>query len=315
MQANQAGRVHPYLTYQKEFTPYKWYKPLLATLAGVGFFMVFTMVLSIFGFILASNQGYDLTQLLTGGYGTLDAYTPLGAIMSLGTVAVMLPAVALGNRVVNARPFSSVSSSRGGFDFGVFFKCFAVALVLVGLPLALLNLFSGENTGAVKFTVLGFILCTILAPLQCVAEEYVFRGQLMQMFGAWIKFPVIPILLQTVFFALSHPYNVTGVITVAVMGAVLGVCAYITNGLESGCALHIVNNMVAFYFAGFGFGGVQSEVAVVDLIIDVVLCALYLGFIIFADKKLGWFSRVKKDDLAAFNAKIAAREQARQSQA
>ena len=233
-----------------------------------------------------------------GGYDTLDAYTPLGAVLTLGGVAIMLPAVILGNRIVKARPASSISSSRGGFDFAVFFKCFAAGLALIALPLIIVNLLTSENTGAVRFTVFGFILCTVLVPLQCIAEEYFFRGQLMTMFGAWIKFPIIPIVLQTVFFAAAHPYNVIGVISVAVMGMILGVCAYITKGLEASCALHIINNMIAFYFAGFGFSGITSEVQIGDLIADIIICGLYLAFIIFADKKLGWFNRVKRDDAA-----------------
>ena len=307
MSSNQTNKVPSYLPYQKQFTPYKWYKPLLATLVGIGFFMVFSVVLMIIGDIIATNQGYDLQKLVFGGYDTLDAYTPLGAVLSLGGVAIMLPAVLLGNKIINARPVSSISSSRGGFDFAVFFKCFAAGLVLIALPMTILNLFTNENAGTVRFTVLGFILCTILVPLQCIAEEYVFRGQFMTMFGAWIKFPIIPIILQTILFAAAHPYNVIGVISVAVMGLILGICAYITNGLEASCALHIINNMIAFYFTGFGFGGITSEVQIVDLVFDVIICGLYLAFIIFADKKLGWFSKVKKDDVAIFNAKIEAK--------
>ena len=213
----------------------------------------------------------------------------------------------MGNRVVNARPFSSYSSSRGGFRLGVFAKCFGAALVLVALPLVLISVFTDQNSGIVRFSVLGFIMCTVLAPLQCAAEEYIFRGHIMQMFGAWIKFPVIPILLQTFFFAAAHPYNLTGVISVGLMGVFLGVCAYVTNGLEASCALHITNNLSAFYLTGFGFGSVKTEVDVIELVIVAVVCCLYLAFIIFADKKLGWFNGKKSDGVAEFNAKIAAK--------
>ncbi len=313
MSSNQTTKVPAYLPYQKQFTPYKWYKPLLATLVALGFFLVFSTVLTVIGGIIAQNQGYDLQKLLMGGYDTLDAYTPLGAILTLGGVAIMLPAVFLGNKIINARPVSSVSSSRGGFDFAVFFKCFAAGLVIIALPMTIITLLTTQNTGAIRFTVFGFILCTILVPLQCIAEEYVFRGQLMTMFGAWIKFPIIPILLQTILFAAAHPYNIIGVISVALMGVVLGICAYITNGLEASCALHIINNMMAFYFTGFGFEGLTSNVQIGDLISDIIICGLYLAFIIFADKKLGWFNRIKRDDAAIFNAKIEAKQQAKQA--
>lgn len=313
MSSNQTTKAPAYLPYQKQFTPYKWYKPLLASLVAFGFFLVFSTVLTVIGGIIAQNQGYDLQKLLMGGYDTLDAYTPLGAVLTLGGVAIMLPAVFLGNKIINARPVSSVSSSRGGFDFAVFFKCFAAGLVIIALPMTIITLLTTQNTGAIRFTVFGFILCTILVPLQCIAEEYVFRGQLMTMFGAWIKFPIIPILLQTILFAAAHPYNIIGVISVALMGVVLGICAYITNGLEASCALHIINNMMAFYFTGFGFEGLTSNVQIGDLISDIIICGLYLAFIIFADKKLGWFNRIKRDDAAIFNAKIAAKQQAKQA--
>jgi membrane protease YdiL (CAAX protease family) len=308
---NQTTKVPAYLPYQKKFTPYKWYKPLLAMLVAFGFFLVFSIVLSTIGEIIATIQGYDLQKLIFGGYDTLDAYTPLGAILSLGGIAVMLPAVFLGNKIINARPFSSISSSRGGFDFAVFFKCFAAGLMLIALPMTVIGLLTSKQTGEIRFTVLGFILCTVLVPLQCIAEEYVFRGQFMTMFGAWIKFPIIPILLQTIIFAAAHPYNIIGVISVAMMGVALSICACITKGLEASCALHIINNMVAFYFTGFGFEGVTADVQIGDLIISSVIFGLYIAFIIFANKKLGWFNRVKKDDAAEFNAKIAAKQQAK----
>ncbi len=294
-----------YLTYPKQFTPYKWYKPLLVALLALCFYLLFSIVLSVIAGVLAYNQGYDLQKMLNGGYDTLDAYSPLGAVLSLGSVALILPALRIGNRIVNARPFSSYSSSRGGFNKSVFFKCFCAALVLVGLPLTLLSLFLEPHTGHVKFTTLGFILCTVLLPLQCAAEEYMCRGFLMQMFGSWIKFPVIPILLQTAVFAALHPYNLIGVISVAVMGAILGVCAVITRGLESSCALHIVNNMTAFYLAGFGFGGVRTEVQPVDLLTTGGFCCLYLLFIIFADRRFGWFDHIQTNEVTTFNERIA----------
>lgn len=307
MPTNQTPQTHNYLSFQKQFSPYKWYKPLLVTLATLGFFFVMMLVLTIFGTLLAANQGYEPDKLFTSGYDNLNTYSPLGALLSLGGIAIGIPALALGNRVVNARPFSSYSSSRGGFRFGVFAKCFGAALVLVALPLVLISVFTDQNSGIVRFSVLGFIMCTVLAPLQCAAEEYIFRGHIMQMFGAWIKFPVIPILLQTFFFAAAHPYNVTGVISVGLMGVFLGVCAYVTNGLEASCALHITNNLSAFYLTGFGFGSVKTEVDVIELVIVAVVCCLYLAFIIFADKKLGWFNGKKSDGVAEFNAKIAAK--------
>ena len=314
MGSKNNSNVRDYLSYPKQFLPYKWFKPLLVTLLGGAFFFVFTVVLSIIGFVLVVSQGYSPQSFmasLTGGYDGFDAYSPVGAIMSLGSIALFLPSLMIGNRLINSRPFSSYSSSRGGFNFVEFFKCMVVALIVLGLPIIIASLIYDEKTGVNKFTVFGFIICTILGPLQCVAEEYVFRGHLMQMFGSWIKFPVIPVILQTICFAIMHPYNIVGVISIVIFGLILGFCAYFTKGLEASSALHIVNNMVAFYLTGFGIGGISKDVEIAPTILVAVCALIYLAFMIFASKKLGWFSKVKKDDVAEFNAKIEARRQAK----
>lgn len=105
-----------------------------------------------------------------------------------------------------------------------------------------------------------------------------------------------------------HPYNWVGVANVFTVGIILGLCAYFTKGLESCCALHIVNNMTTFYLAGFGIGAVKTEQGILDWIVPSCLGLQFLGFVMIASKKLGWFSKVKKDDVALFNAKIEARK-------
>ena len=41
---------------------------------------------------------------------------------------------------------------------------------------------------------------------------------------------------------------------ILVTEAVGGLAAWLTGGLESSCAMHIVNNMAAFYLTGLGYG-------------------------------------------------------------
>ena len=299
------------MSYPKQFTSYKWFKPLLTVLLTSVFTVIFASVFIALGGIIGATQGFNVMDMLGGGYNKLDAYSVHGAIISLGNVVAALPALMLANRIVNSRSFSSYSSSRGGFDFGLFFKLFVGALVCFGIPLTVTTLLTEEYTGNIRFTVFGLILCIILVPLQCCAEEYIFRGLAMQTFGSWIKIPVIPIILQTVLFALVHPYNILGVVGVAILGIGLGVCVYLTYGLEASCAGHIVNNLAAFLFSGFGFGAIQSDVSVASLIAGALCMALYICFIVFAKKKLGWFDKVRRDDAAEFNAKYAERQKAK----
>lgn len=310
--------IHAYATYPRQFSPYKWYKPLLVGLIGIVMYFIASSILALCGYAINIMKGMGteaLSGMMSGGYDTMNTYTAAGAIISLGSIAVIIPVLMLANRIINSRPFSSYSSSRGGFDFKIFFKCLLAAVVLVGVPLSIQALFFDQHSGIVQFTVVGFILCTILVPLQCVAEEYFTRGYLLQTFGSWFKIPVLAIILQAVIFAALHPYNIIGVISTLISGLTFGFCVYITNGIEASSAMHIVNNMLAFYFAGFGLGAIHTNVDIPSFIMDIFVCVLYLAFIIFADKKLGWFNHKKKDDVSEFNAKIEAKRAAKATKA
>lgn len=309
MNTKSNANIPDYTSYPKQFVPYKWYKPLLTLLIGLVIWLLIGSPLTFLtpGALEAIKNGTSVADAVRGGYDTLDTYSPLAALATFGGIAMFFPTILIANRIINARPFSSYSSARGGFSWAAFFKSLGVSAVLYVLPLTLFTLLTEPNTGNIRFTVIGFIFCTVLCPLQCVGEEYLHRGYLMQTFGSWIKFPVIAIILQSVVFAAMHPYNWVGIASVFTMGIILGLCAYFTKGLEASCALHIANNMTTFYLAGFGIGAVHTEQSIAEWIIPSCLGLLFLGFMIFASKKLGWFSKVKKDDVALFNAKIEAR--------
>ncbi|MBQ3426837.1 MAG: CPBP family intramembrane metalloprotease [Clostridia bacterium] len=300
--------IPEYTSYPKQFAPYKWYKPLLEIILATAAIFIVGLIIGCAAIGAARGSGVDIKGIFSGGYDDLNIYSTLGAIVTLAPVAMMLPGTFIGIRLVNSRPFSSISSSRGGFDFKLFFKCIVPALILVGIPCIIYTVMTCPRTDAIKFTVPGFILCTILAPMQCVGEEYTMRGLLMQTFGSWIKIPLVAMLMQAIVFMLIHPYNVTGMISVGITGLILGFIAYRTHGLEAGSALHIVNNMISFYFLGFGFESTGTEVSFADMAVSVGVCALYLVFIIYADKKLGWFDNIIKDDVSGFNAKYEERK-------
>ncbi len=84
----QQNSVPSYLRFPTMFPKYKWFKPLLVALTGFGFYLVFSIALMVIGGVIAANQGYDFQKLLTGGYDTMDSYSPLGALMSLGSIAL-----------------------------------------------------------------------------------------------------------------------------------------------------------------------------------------------------------------------------------
>ena len=287
---NERVVVPDYIVYPTKFKTYKWWKPILvAILTGV-FYLMGSIVNTIIVFAIELITGTHKSVFadLMRGYDGFTVYTAPGAIAALGGVVWMLVALILAVNIVKDRPFSSYSSSSGqGWNWWIFIKCFVIALVVCGLPIAANNILIDGKVGPQQFTLAGLILLTILGPLQCVAEEYIFRGLFMQTFGSWFKVPIIAIVLQTMIFASAHPYNFVGVIEIWVAGIGLGIIAWLVKGLEGSCAFHIVNNMTIFYLTGFGFGEIKTQVEFRDLFLTFACYVVYILILNQMEKKHG----------------------------
>ena len=291
-----------YTGYPRQFASWRWFKPVLVLVLFAVFYIVFSTIATLAGGFAAGDLSEYLTSLL-GGYDTFDVYTAAGALGVLGSVAVMLPALALAGLIVRDRPWSSYSSSRGGWRWPVFGVCLLVALVIYALPSVVTSLPEGPS-GPVAFTLGGFILVTILGPLQCAAEEYCFRGLVMQSLGSWFRLPLLAVALQAAAFAALHPYNVYGVITILFTGLAFGLAAWLTGGLEASCAMHIVNNMAAFYLTGLGYGEVGSEISVPGMLFSIAVDAAALIVLLILKRKTKLFDRVQRDDITPFNERV-----------
>ena len=270
------------------------------------FVLIFTLILiAIGGAAAGADAGF--LAMLKGGYDTFDAYTGPGALVTLGNVAALLLSLFLATCIVKDRPFSSYGSARGGWRMNVFWKCFAAALIVCAIPILVQVFLKHPSPQAVRFTVVGFLLCTILGPIQCVAEEYIFRGLFFQTVGSWFKSLIIALLVSAALFGSSHPYNIYGVAEVTLFGLFMCIMAVLCKGLEASSAVHIVNNMTLFYLGGFGYETVSKDSDLESLLTSAAINTVYLLVLFFVGKKRGWFEQTKKDDVTPFNAKYDAK--------
>lgn len=292
---------HEYPTYPRRFISYRWFKPLLAGLLFAVLYLGSNVAIVLLG---ALNQGgLESVMKIAGSYDTMDVSSGPGILLNLGSLAVAIPLLALTALIVRDRPFSSYSSARGGWDWSIFGRMMLLALLVCGVPnLVWILLDHGPLNN--QFTIATFLLLTVMGPLQCIAEEYMFRGLLMQTFGGWFRIPVIAVVLQALIFMSMHPYNLTGKLTILATGCMMGLMAWISRGIEASSAIHIVNNMVAFYADGLGLGAIGSEVSSLDLVVTLIIDAVYVAVLLVLRKK-GFFDRIKRDDAAEFNAKVA----------
>ncbi|MCR5095552.1 MAG: hypothetical protein K6A70_02290 [Erysipelotrichaceae bacterium] len=166
-------KEHDFATYPRRFKAYRWYKPLLSVLLIVVFMFVFTILIDLLTKILFN------TSISNSGYDDMDFFSTAGAFNNGLKAASFIPAVLLAALIVRDRPLSSYFSSIGGWRWKVFFKTFVSGFVIVGLPSVLCFLLRGR-TGEASFTLASFMLLLVLAPLQGVAEELLYRGFFMQ---------------------------------------------------------------------------------------------------------------------------------------
>lgn len=285
-----------YCTYPRSFHSYRWYKPLLTLLLSavltIAVIIAVMVPMYLFGFTGGS---------FAESYDDLDVYTAPGVIFSLGLIALYLPILWASAKLRRDRPFSSYSSVRGGWDFRLFFRCLGLAALTVALLNVALVLLSGEPTLGVRFTLPGLALCLVMGPLQCIAEEYFFRGILMQTLGAWVRIPALAVALSAAIFASQHPYDAVGVAVIFLSGLFFGAMAQLTGGLEASSAAHIANNMSAFLIAGVGYDVIHTATDPADLIWTLLGYGSYLALLLVGRKR-GWFDHVRHDDAAAYNA-------------
>jgi membrane protease YdiL (CAAX protease family) len=96
------------------------------------------------------------------------------------------------------------------------------------------------------------VIVLLLVPVQAAAEEYIFRGYLMQSIGRWLRHPAFAILLPVPLFVLGHGYDLLGQIGVGLFAVAAGWLTWRTGGLEAAIALHVVNNLSAFLLSLVG---------------------------------------------------------------
>ena len=276
-----------FISFAKTFENYRWYRPILVMIVTLVMFVIFSAILTI---VFASVYGWDFILHMTQGYEVMN--TEMGQIFSDLGVIIMLPSLYIAVKIIKDRPFSSYSSSRGGWNHKLYFKALIIPVIIYIIFEAISLSITGVK-GSNHFSVMFFIACLILVPLQSIAEEYIFRGLLMQSLGSWFNIPILALLIQAVIFAAFHGYNSLGIFGVFVSGLVMGFFTWKTNGLEVGAALHTVNNLAVAFTVMFGLEMASSTAQLNDVIFSIVIQIVLFAVMYYVDEKTNWFGEIE----------------------
>ena len=273
----------PYHRLARAAERYRWWKPLatglLATLTYCVLLLLLLVAIAVVGLAVpavsaASDRFFDDPVQDLGDPGTYA----IGMIV----VALMLPAVLMASRALGAPPAGLVSSVAGRIRWGWLARCLGIGVAVYGaaqLGLSTVAALQGEPLAprleGPRVLVL-VPLALLLVPFQAAAEEYVFRGYLVQTLGAWFRHPVVAFALPVPLFVVAHGYEPAGMTDIAVFALVAGWLTLRTGGLEAAIALHVVNNVVVSTLGAFGLADMNATtVSVTDLIASLLVTVVF----------------------------------------
>ena len=276
--------IKDYITIGREFENYKWHKPLVTIILSAVIFFILTFVL---GAIFQLAFG-DISAGLSDSYESLNTLGP-ASLFSYLILVITIPAIYLASKIVKDRPFSSYASSLGGWRWKLYFKCMAVPLVIYVLFNIASSLTDSSTINIQQISPLMFIAFAITIPLQCIAEEYLFRGLIMQSFGSWFNIPILAIIIQALAFGATHSYNSIGVVTIILGGVVYGLLAWKTNGIEASSALHTINNLTVFITIYLGLARTSTNVDIWAALFAFAIDLVCLGLTYYVGSRYNWF--------------------------
>lgn len=271
---------------------FSWWKPLVALLLGGAIYFSLQILIGLGLGIALAAQGPDSlpSQQEMERFLIPDTQNPLSMLLALTTVILMIPVVWVSMKSLGLGPFGRAWSVELRIRWGLIGRTLVLAFAVVAaqnlLGLALEFAGTGELASMVPAKGLdpaailwSALLIVVLVPVQCAAEELVFRGALMQIIGSWLRHPAFAIVGSSVVFASMHIYDIWGLLAVGMIGLTAGWLTWRTGGLEAGISLHVVNNIAAFGFMLGGFGGTTGQevsgAGPIALIPQAVVLAVY----------------------------------------
>ncbi len=273
----------------------RWWKPLVEGVLGVVFYLVFSVLMMLgFAIYMFSSGSAEIG-------GTLKEVqqqaltSPAVFLMMFGNIALMFPSLWLARLIMGPRPWGLVHSVAGRIRWGWMGVCFGISALLYVLIPTLLELLLNGAEGfqpVVHSSTLVWmlVLIVLVVPVQCYAEELVFRGYLMQTIGRWLRHPAWAIVLPAPLFMVGHLYDFWGQASILAMGMAAGFMVWYTGGLEAGIAMHVVNNLNLMLFGVLG-GAVdpfaQEGLTFVDFLMAVGVELLLVGAVMYAARVMG----------------------------
>ena len=317
MMSSRSGRMVPWLRpiapgrpfHQLDRTDvHRWWRPAVGLVLMLVLAVAVTTIFVLW--LVATVWALTGEWLDFASSGDALFVSPLANLFALlGSLTVLLPVVWFVTLVINRRWIGTLASVEGHVRWRWLLLCLVPAAAYMGLAIAASYGFdavwpAADDGGAWP----GWhafwpplLVIVLLVPFQAAAEEYVFRGWLLQAVGsctfesrggllakvfgtAW---PAI--LLSALPFVAGHTYTDWGIIDIGAFAVVVGWVTVNTGGLEAAIALHVVNNMTSMTFSAAegDLSLEQGSVPLPDVVSDIVPLVLWALVVVWMFRHTG----------------------------
>lgn len=285
----------PYHRLARESPDFAHWRLPVAAVAGTGLYLALTIVLVVVAALVVVGSGASFDAWLDSIGATVDTDEPGALLFQLLSIVLLLPCVLVSVAVIWRRHVGYLHSVVGHVRWRWLGWCAVLAFVVVGTALGLsivLAAASGESLGFDApggRALLVLLIVLLVVPFQAAAEEYVFRGALMQLIGSWTRFAAVPVIATSLLFAAGHLYNVWGLVSVFLFGVIAALITIRTGGLEAAVALHVANNMVLLTLDVLGLIDSSGEGAGMwnEVVPSTVMCLVFWGLVELSARRRG----------------------------
>lgn len=281
----------------RETPAYAWWKLPVAGLLAIAIYFGAALVLVLVALVLfAAGGGVDELDTWMESAGNLDLHHLDFFVLDMLGIAILIPVILVAVLITGPRPIGYLSSVAGRLRWGWLARtaliAFAVSIVTIGGAVAVNEITEPAEIASPEFSTRAIVaigLVLLLVPFQAAAEEYVFRGYLLQLIGSWTRFAFIPVLVSVPLFVGAHLYEFWGLVDVGIFGLTAAVLTIRTGGLEAAIAAHTANNVVLFVLdaAGMFSATDASGYGPVDLIPTVISSVVFLVWVDWLARRQG----------------------------
>ena len=250
---------------------------------------------------LAKMASNDISEMISILEPNLNLF-----LMLLAAVGILV-GVFISTKLLHKNSIRELTTSREKIDWNRFFFAFLLwGTIVLFMYLPDILIFSPSdyewNFKPVPFLILLFI-ALLMIPLQTSAEEYFFRGYLMQGLGIITGNRWVPLFFTSIAFGLVHYANpevdqLGNAIFIIYIGSgfIYGITTLMDEGLELSLGMHAANNILIALLVTADWTALQthsiykwtSEPGAISIFETLPAFIFYFVVLYIFNKKYGW---------------------------